>query len=83
MAFILQKAFLAHIAAMRGFVFAILAILATVTIGFTPVAASPRDAEQAENVSCSCKLQRRLVRPLTESMPVRKKDKDRMRRILM
>ena len=83
MAFILQKAFSAQIMRMRGFVFAILAVVATITIGVTPVTASPRDAEQVENISCSCKSQGRLVRPLTESMPVRKKDKDRMRRILM
>ena len=45
MAFILQRAFSAQIMRMRGFVFAILAVVATITIGVTPVTASPRDAE--------------------------------------
>ena len=83
MAFILQKDFPAQIMCMRGFVFAISSVVAAIGIGVTPVTASPRDLDQAENASCSCKSQRRMVRPLTESMPVRKKDKDRVRRILM
>ena len=83
MLFILQKAFPAQSERMRGFVFAILAVGAAMTIAVTPGNASSRESEQAENTNCSCKSQRRMVRPLTESMPVRKRDKDRVRRILM
>ena len=83
MAFILWKAFKAQRISVKGLTYTILAIAATVLMVITPVTASPRDSDQAEAANCPCKAQRRLVRPLTESMPVRKKDKDRIRRILM
>ena len=83
MSFILQKAFPAQTSRMRGTVFTLLAIGGVATLGFAPEAAFAREAEQAETANCSCKAQRRIVRPMTESMPIRKKDKDKIRRILM
>jgi hypothetical protein len=83
MSFILQKAFPAQSDYMRGFVFTVFAIVALAILGFTPETAAAREIEQAENANCICKSQRRIVRPLTESTPIRKKEKDRVRRILM
>ncbi len=83
MTFILQKASAAQNIRMRGSVFTILAVGAAMTVAVAPGTASARETEQVENTNCTCKSQRRMVRPLTESMPIRKKDKERMRRILM
>lgn len=80
MTFIVQKAFPAQIVRMRGFVFTLLTFG---VVSFAPEAAFAREAEQAETADCPTKLQRRIIRPLTESTPLRKKDKDRVRRILM
>lgn len=83
MSFILHKAFSVQIMCMRGFVFTTLAICSVLLLGFMPETSLARESDQAENANCVCKSQRRLVRPMTESMPIRKKDKDRVRRILM
>jgi hypothetical protein len=83
MSFILQQAFSAQTPCMKSFVFTMLAVCAVAVLGFTPEPALARETEQAENSNCPCKSQRRIVRPLTESTPIRKKDKDRVRRILM
>ena len=80
MAFILQKDFSAQSMCMRGHIFTILAVGATAAIGIVSETASAREAEQADT---TCKSQRRIIRPLTESTPIRKKDRDRVRRILM
>ncbi len=68
---------------MRSFVFTMLTACAVAISSFASEPALARESERAENANCSCKLQRRIVRPLTESTPIRKKDKDRVRRILM
>jgi hypothetical protein len=68
---------------MRGFVFTMLAGGAIAVMGMTPESAAARESEQAESASCPCKSQRRIVRPLIEATPIRKKDKERVRRILM
>ena len=68
---------------MRAFVFTTLAIAAVAITGFIPETAAAREPEQAEGANCPCKAQRRVVRPMTESIPVLKKDKERARRILM
>lgn len=68
---------------MRGFVFSMLAGSAIAVMGMTPETAAARESEQAESGSCPCKSQRRIIRPLIESTPIRKKDKERVRRILM
>lgn len=83
MSFILQKAFRAQTGRMRGSVFTFLAIGGVAVLGIAPEAAYAREAEQAETANCPCKAQRRIVRPMTESTPIRKKDKDKVRRILM
>jgi len=56
---------------------------AVVAMGLAPETAVAREIEQVENVNCPCKSQRRIVRPLIEATPIRKKDKERVRRILM
>ena len=83
MSFILHKAFSMLIMCMRGFVFTTLVTCGVLVLGFMPETSLARESDQAENANCVCKSQRRLVRPMTESMPIRKKDKDRVRRILM
>jgi hypothetical protein len=83
LSFILQKAFSAQTMRMRGLVFTALAFGAVAILGIAPETASARESEQAETTNCACKPQRRIVRPMTEATPIRKKDKDRVRRILM
>lgn len=68
---------------MRGFVFTTLAGGAVMAMGLVPETAAARESEQAESANCPCKSQRRIVRPLIEATPIRKKDKERVRRILM
>lgn len=61
------------------------------TVGFVvvgafalPNAAMARDSEPQESVSCNDPRHRHVVvRPLTESLPIRKAEKTRIRRILM
>ena len=83
MAFILQKALLAHTRCMKGFAFTLSALGGAAVLGFAPEAASARESDQIEVASCQCKPQRRVVRSMMEPTPVRKKDRDRVRRILM
>lgn len=68
---------------MRSCVLTTLAIAVVAITGFSPETAAARESEQVEATNCPCKAQRRVVRPMTESMPVLKKDKERVRRILM
>jgi hypothetical protein len=82
--FILQKAFPVQSGSMQRLAFIIMLAAIAATAGFTPQAAYAADSDQAENTNCSCKTPRRtIVRPLTESTPIRKSDKVRIRRILM
>ncbi len=84
MSFILQKVFSAHIQRMRG----ILTAFATGFLVFgallSPEAASARENEQNEAPNCTDPKHRHYaVRPLTEPTPIRKKEKMRVRRVLM
>jgi hypothetical protein len=79
MSFILQKAVPVQTGRTRGFVFLVLAL----ALGAVPQTAMARENEQAEVGNCPGKAQRRIVRQMTEPTPIRKKDKDRVRRILM
>ena len=84
MAFIVQQAYLAQPSRMRGK----FAILATGLLFFgallSPDAAIARETEQNEAASCiDPKHRHYAVRPLTEPTPFRKKEKLRVRRVLM
>lgn len=84
MTFIVQKAYLAQSSHMRGQ----LAIFATGLVFFgallSPETAFARDTEQNEAASCTDPKHRHYaVRPLTEPTPIRKKEKLRVRRVLM
>ncbi|MEP7349799.1 MAG: hypothetical protein ABI668_07590 [Sphingorhabdus sp.] len=69
---------------MRGTIFTLLAVGTALIAGIGPDVASAREAEPAENANCMCKTScRAIIRPLTETIPIRKKDRDRARRILM
>jgi hypothetical protein len=83
-AFIVQKAFKAQILRMRSLFFTFCASFVVLAAGISPDIAFARETDQTENASCGCVKQRRtIVRPLTEPAPIRKKDRDRVRRILM
>ncbi len=84
MTFIVQKAFKAQILRMRG----ALATLATSFVFFgamlSPETAFARETEQNEASNCTDPRHRHyVVRPLTEPTPIRKKEKLRVRRVLM
>jgi hypothetical protein len=84
MAFILQKAFLAHIRRMRGHLLSFGSGLVFGVAIMLPQAASARDTEQSDAANCTDPKHRHtVVRPLTESTPIRKSEKVRVRRILM
>lgn len=82
--FIVRKAFERQAVSMRRS-FGILSFGFIVSGAFAmPSAASAREAEPAESASCNDPKHRHVVvRPLTESLPIRKADKIRIRRILM
>jgi hypothetical protein len=83
MSFIVQKAFSAQFAPMRGLIsstgraFALFALLAV------PQTAAAREAEPSQNENCAESKRVTVVRSLTEAAPIRKKDKARSRRVLM
>lgn len=84
MSFIVQKAFLMQIYAMRGILLTLGSGLIVAGGALTPEAAFARDKEQAETANCTDPKHRHtIVRPLTESLPIRKTEKLRVRRILM
>ncbi len=84
MSFILQKAFLAHIPLMRGYLLTFGSGLIFCAAMMSPDAAYARETEQNEAASCTDPKHRHYaVRPLTEPMPIRKKEKLRVRRVLM
>ena len=81
--FILQKAFAVQVFRMRVFIFTPLAIVGAAMLVVAPETAAARESDQVEAANCQCKPQRRVVRSMMEPTPVRKKDRDRVRRILM
>ncbi len=81
MSFILQKALPAQTVRMRGKISTIVAVVGVTVLGFMPEAALARENVQVEIADCPEKVQRKVVRPLAELTPIRKKD--RVRRILM
>ncbi len=82
--FIVQKAFLMQIRAMRGILLTFGSGLIVAGVSLTPGVAFARDKEQAETYNCTDPKHRHtVVRPLTESLPIRKTEKLRIRRILM
>ena len=82
--FIAQKAFCWHFAAMRGLFATLGTGIILLSAGFLPDTAFARETEQAEIAHCNDPRHRHVVvRPLTESLPVRKVEKQRVRRILM
>lgn len=84
MAFIVQKAFGAHIWRMRGFFLTFGTGIVLFAAGISPDAAFARENDQSEAANCPDPQHKHtVVRALTESLPIRKGDKVRVRRILM
>ncbi len=82
--FILQKAFLMQFGRMRGILMTFGTGLVVFGAAMMPEAAFAREVEQAEIANCTDPKHRHaVVRPLTESAPIRKTEKLRIRRILM
>lgn len=83
MPFIPQKSFKMQKRRMRGIIAPLSLVVVTLFIGMLPSAAFARETEQ-EAANCNDQKHRHaIVRPLTESLPIRKSDKIRVRRILM
>jgi hypothetical protein len=79
-----HKAFCWHCAEMRGLFATLGSGIVILSAGYAPDAAAARETEQAEIANCNDPRHRHVVvRPLTESLPVRKGEKQRLRRILM
>jgi hypothetical protein len=84
MLFIVQKAFEAHFPRMGRCALLSTAGIALCAAMFIPEAAFARENEQSEQSICTDPKHRHTaVRPLTEPAPIRKKDKERVRRVLM
>lgn len=87
MSFIVQKAFKVHFQRMRGHIPTLGAALLLCGALLVPDAAYARENDQSEqNEALNCtdpKHRHSIVRSLTESLPIRKKEKSRVRRILM
>jgi hypothetical protein len=82
--FILQKASLMQIRFMRGILLTFGTGLVVFGAAMMPGAAFAREVEQADVSNCTDPKHRHTaVRPLTESAPLRKTEKLRIRRILM
>ncbi len=82
--FIVQKAFCWQFGRMRGLFTTLGAGIVILSAGCAPEAAFARETEQSEIANCNDPRHRHVVvRPLTESLPVRKAEKQRVRRILM
>ena len=82
--FIFQKGLCWHFAKMRGLFATLGTGIVILSAGYAPDAAAARETEQAEITNCNDPRHRHVVvRPLTESLPVRKTEKQRVRRILM
>jgi hypothetical protein len=81
MSFIVQKAFKVHFQRMGRYV-----LLSSVGIVLGIAMFVPESAFARENDQSNCtdpKHRHVAVRPLTEPAPIRKKDKERVRRVLM
>jgi hypothetical protein len=84
MAFIVQKAFEAQNRRMRGLFLTLGTGMVVLAAGISPDAAFARETDQSEAANCTDPKHRHtVVRPLTESLPIRKSEKVRVRRILM
>lgn len=84
MSFIVQKAFNMHFLRMRGHIPTFGAALVVCAAMLAPDSAFARESEQHDALNCiDPKHTHSVVRPLTESLPIRKKDKSRVRRVLM
>ncbi len=85
MSFIVQKAFNVHFPRMRGHIPTFGAALVVCAAMLAPDSAFARERnEQHDALNCiDPKHRHSVVRPLTESLPIRKKDKSRVRRVLM
>ena len=82
--FIVHKLFCWHFAAMRGLFSTLGSGIVILSAGFLPDTAFARETEQAEITNCNDPRHKHVVvRSLTESLPVRKLEKQRVRRILM
>ena len=82
--FILQKALKAHFRRMRGALLSLGSGALLCAAMFSPEAAFARETDQSESANCTDPKHRHYVlRPLTEPVPVRKKEKVRVRRVLM
>jgi hypothetical protein len=69
---------------MRGLFSTLATGIVILSAGYLPDTAFARETEQAEIANCNDPRHRHIVvRPLTESLPVRKGEKQRVRRILM
>lgn len=87
MLFIVQTAFKVQFPLMRGHISTLGAALVMCAALFVPDSAYARENEQNEqHDAANCtdpKHRHSVVRSLTESVPIRKKDKIRVRRVLM
>lgn len=84
MAFIVQKAFEAQLWRMRGLFLTFGTGICVLATGMSPDVAFARETDQPEVTNCTDPKHRHtVVRPLTESLPIRKSEKVRVRRILM
>lgn len=83
MSFIVQKAFTAHFARMRGLRFLACSAVALFAAFAVPQSAAARETAQVQDENCTETKRVTVVRPLTEPAPIRKKDKARTRRVLM
>lgn len=82
--FIVAKAFKVHFPLMGRYLLSSSIWVALCAAMFVPESAFARENEQNEQPGCTDPKHRHTaVRPLTESVPVRKKDKERVRRVLM
>jgi hypothetical protein len=84
MAFIVQKAFAVQFLRMRGHLLVLGSGIVLCAALLSPDAAYGRDTEQNDPANCTDPKHRHtILRPLTEPVPIRKKEKGRVRRILM
>lgn len=82
--FIVHKAFCWHFVAMQGSFATLGTGIVVLSAGFLPDTAFARETEQAEITNCNDPRHKHVVvRSPTESLPVRKLEKQRVRRILM
>ena len=87
MTFIVQKAFSVYFPHMRGHILTIAAILILGATILMPAMAFARENEQSDQhdtaICTDPKHRHFIVRSSTESLPIRKKEKTRIRRVLM